>query len=54
MGKHVRLTITLSEEIYRLLEKEVEEKFGNRRGAKQLFIESLLRSYFKRPSEVER
>lgn len=56
MGKSetVRLTLTLSREIYDLLEREVKEKFGDRRGAKQLFIESLLRNYFKRPSPVER
>jgi len=53
-SNNIRLTLTLSREIYELLEEEVKKRFGNRRGGKQFFIEELLRSYFKKPSPMER
>lgn len=49
-----RYNITLTDEIAELFEAEAKKMFGDRRGAKQMFLEFVLRRYFKIPEDIER
>lgn len=50
----IRLTITLTPDLYDDVVEEAIRKFGKRRGAIQFLIEEVLRSYLKKPSGMER
>jgi hypothetical protein len=43
-----KVHITLSKEVYELLQKDAKEKFGKRKGALSLTVENILRQHYNK------
>ena len=49
-----KVTLSLTSEVIRELDRRAEVSFGNRRGKRSLFVEMLLRNDFQMSTEKER